>query len=135
MADYDKAAVAKIRFENGVRCLKSADVLLAEGDFKSAANRSYYAVFYAIRAVLALEGKDYKKHSAVISHFRKEYIKTGVFETTFSSVLSDLFEVRTDSDYDDFFILSKDEIVRQINNAKCFLTAVERYLANKSLFD
>lgn len=75
MLEHDKAAIAKIRVENALRCLKSSGMLLAGDDFKSAANRSYYAVFYAIRAVLAMDGVDFKKHSAVIAHFRKNTLK------------------------------------------------------------
>ncbi len=103
MPDYDKKLLSKLRFENAARCLESAKLLLAGGDYKSAANRSYYAVFYAIRAILALEGKDFKKHSAVLSHFRKEYLKTNILSPEYSSIVSELFEIRTDSDYDDFF--------------------------------
>lgn len=30
--------------------------------YKDSINRCYYAAFYAIKAVLALEGKDFKRH-------------------------------------------------------------------------
>lgn len=128
MQEDDKTTLSRVRLENAARCIKSSKLLLDDGDYKSAANRSYYAVFYAIRAVLALDGVDYKKHSAVISHFRKEYIKTEIFNVSFSEILSELFEIRTDSDYDDFFILSKDDVIRPINNAELFTDAVTRYL-------
>ena len=36
------------------------------------------------------------------------------------------------SDYDDYYVISKDEVVRQIENAKVFLAAVEAYV--KTLF-
>lgn len=135
MSDDDKWAVAKLRFDNANRCLNSANLLLDEGDYKSAANRSYYAIFYAIRAILSLDGKDFKKHSAVISYFRKEYIKTGKFESVFSNTIAKLFEVRTDSDYDDFYIISKDEVADQITNASCFINAVKEYLLKNGLGD
>ncbi len=85
---------------------------------------------YAIRAVLAIDGRDYKKHSAVLSAFRKEYIKTGMFDVEYSNIISDLFEVRTDSDYDDFYIISKEEIDEQVLNAEKFLNAVKGFLEN-----
>jgi uncharacterized protein (UPF0332 family) len=128
MSDYEKKAVSDLRFQNAVRCLRASRLLLEAGDYKSAANRSYYAVFYAIRAVLALDGKDYKKHSAVLSAFRKEYIKTGMFNVEYSNIISGLFEIRTDSDYDDFYIISKEEIDEQVFNAEKFLNAVEEFL-------
>ena len=58
-------------------------------------------------AVLAFDEIDMKRHSGVISEFRRRYIKTEIFETRMSEIISVLFDVRTDSDYDDFFVISK----------------------------
>ena len=55
------------------------------------ANRSYYAVFAAMRAVLALQGFDSKKHSGIIAEFRREYIKSGLLPKELSQhVLKDI---------------------------------------------
>ena len=43
-------------------------------DFSSANNRAYYAIFYAIRAVLAIEEIDFKRHKDVLAYFNKEYV-------------------------------------------------------------
>ena len=76
----DKSAVelSQYRYEQAKQCIKSANVLVAAEDYKGAANRSYYAIFHAMRSVLALENKDFPKHSGVSAYFRKEYIKTGI---------------------------------------------------------
>lgn len=46
-----------------------------KGHYKDAINRSYYAIFTAIRAILAERNVDFSKHSAVISYFQREFIK------------------------------------------------------------
>lgn len=97
----------------------------------SAANRSYYAVFHAMRAVLAFDEIDMKRHSGVISEFRRRYIKTGIFETRMSEIISVLFDVRTDSDYDDFFVISKADTAAQIENAAYFVDRIAVYLKSK----
>ena len=86
-----------------------------------------------MRAVLAFDGYDVKKHSAVISKFRSLYIKTGVFDSKLSNYITDMFEMRNDSDYDDFYLLSKEDVEDQINNAKEFLNAIKLYLLNKGV--
>ena len=98
--------------------------------YKSAINRSYYAIFTAVRSLLAEEEKDFKKHSAVISHFRKNYVKTGIFETKFSDYIGDAFEVRNDCDYEDFYIASREEAETQYLHAVEFYEAVKSYLEN-----
>lgn len=127
----EKKALSNARYEHAVECLNAAKTLLESANFKSAANRSYYAVFHAMRAVLAYDGIDMKKHSGVSSEFRKLYIKTGVFDIRLSDIISVLFDIRTDSDYNDFFVISKDEVVEQVENAAFFLATVKEYLEKR----
>ena len=54
----DKKALSQARMEHAAECLSAAESLLASGSYKSAANRSYYAVFHAMRAVLAFDEID-----------------------------------------------------------------------------
>ena len=82
-------------------------------------------------AVLAFDEIDMKRHSGVISEFRRRYIKTEIFETRMSEIISVLFDVRTDSDYDDFFVIFKADTAVQIENAEYFVSSVRAYLKNK----
>ena len=93
--------------------------------------RILYAIFHAMRAVLALDGVDMKHHSGIISEFRKRYIKPGVFDTSLSGLISELSDVREGSDYNDFFIVSKADTAEQVQSAGTFLAAVETYLRTK----
>ena len=87
-----------------------------------------------MRAVLAFDEIDMKRHSGVISEFRRRYIKTEIFETRMSEIISVLFDVRTDSDYDDFFVISKADTAVQIENAEYFVSSVRAYLKNKEWY-
>ena len=118
----------QLRLERARECLESALREVEAEAHKEAANRSYYAIFHAMRAVLALDGIDSKKHSGIISEFGHRYIKTELFPKEFSKLIQKAFKVRNDSDYDDFYVISKDEVLEQIENAKTFLGAVELYV-------
>jgi hypothetical protein len=132
MLDNAKPNLSNARLLQARECLESAEREFAANSFKSAANRSYYCVFHAMRAVLALDSFDSKKHSGVISQFRLKYIKAGIFPAELSSVIRSAFEIRNDSDYQDFYVISRDDVAVQIANAKTFLAAVEGYI-NTSL--
>ena len=82
-----------------------------------------------MRAVLAYDEIDMKKHSGVIAEFRRLYVKTGVFDGDMSKTISVLFDVRTESDYDDFFIISKEDAIQQAESAQHFLGKVNEYLS------
>ena len=129
---YDEQkSLSNARFEHAIECLEAAKSLLESKSYKSAANRSYYAIFHAMRSLLAFDDIDMKHHSGIISEFRRLYIKTEIFDTKLSHIISVLFSIRTDSDYDDFFIISKDEVIEQIKNAEFFLNKISEYLNTK----
>ena len=129
MLDEEKRALSGVRIEHAEECLSTAKGAVESGSYKSAANRSYYTVFHSMRAVLALNGIDMKHHSGIISEFRRLYIKTGVFDKDLSRIINELFDVRTMSDYDDFFVISKAEVEEQVKNAEVFLSAIKKYLS------
>ena len=93
MATDSKIILSKVRVEHSQDALEEAGLLFRAQKYKGAANRSYYAVFHAMRAVLALDGYDSKKHSGVISEFRKLYIKTKIFPNDISNIVSNLFNI------------------------------------------
>jgi uncharacterized protein (UPF0332 family) len=129
--EYSPSDLATFRLEQARECLQNAELSIAADSFKAAANRSYYCIFHAMRAVLALESFDSKRHSGVISQFHKNYIKTGVFSKKYSKVIDYAFEIRNDSDYQDMYLVAKKDVVTQLENAKMLLADVEKYVLPK----
>ena len=123
----ERETLSELRLSQAKQCLISAEALLQINDERGAVNRAYYAVFHAIRSVLILEGKDFAKHSGVISYFRKEYIKTGVFSADISDTITDLFNSRSSSDYDDHFEFTKDEVAELLKESADFVAVIEEY--------
>ena len=123
-----QSALAQYRIEQSRECLEDSKRSLRDGSFKTAANRSYYCIFHAMRAVLALDSFDSKKHSGIIAFFRQRYIKTGIFQPELSDMIQNAYRNRGKSDYEDFFVISKEETTEQIENAKTFLAAVEAHI-------
>lgn len=108
--------------------LKSSKVLLDAGSYKDSIGRSYYAMFTAVRALLAVEGQDFSKHAGVIAYFQKEYIKSGKIEKKYSKYISQAFQIRNNTDYADFFIVSMQDAQEQYEKAKEFLGMIKEYL-------
>ena len=117
------------RINSAEEKLKSAKLLLDNGQYKDSIGRSYYVIFAAMRAVLATEEVDFKKHSGVIGYFQKEYIKTKKFDVKYSDYIQGAFQIRNTCDYDDFYIASKNEATEQYNKASEFLNEVKRFLS------
>ncbi|MDO4920457.1 MAG: HEPN domain-containing protein [Phascolarctobacterium sp.] len=129
--DEQHRALSKHRFAQAERSLASAKLLIANGDFEGAANRTYYAVFHALRSVLALDKKDFSKHAGVISYFRREYIKSGIFPVEASVIIGDAFDIRSDSDYDDYYEVTEEEIRSLLDSVETLLGWIETYLCER----
>lgn len=98
------------------------------GFFKVAINRSYYAIFHAIRAVNIMDGFDASKHSSVIAHFNQYYVHGGKFDRNTYKLIDSAYRIREKCDYSDFFIASREDSDKQINNARDFIKRVEDFL-------
>lgn len=124
---------AHYRLEKAKQELESADILLRQGFYQQAANRAYYCIFHAMRAVLALEEVDFRQHSGVIAHFNQTYLKPGLLDRSLSKTISEAEFVRTNSDYRDFYVISKEQTRKQCENEKLFLQAVNEYIETQSM--
>ncbi|MCI7675892.1 MAG: HEPN domain-containing protein [Phascolarctobacterium sp.] len=132
--DEQAKALSKYRLEKARQLLQSADMLMnMTKDYNSVVNRCYYAIFHSVRSILALERKDFEKHSAVISYFRRMYIKTHIISVDASDILGEAFNSRNESDYKDFFEVSSEQAEQQLCNAKRFMEIVEVYLKSQGL--
>jgi uncharacterized protein (UPF0332 family) len=121
-------ASINFRLEKARECLRDAEKNFEDKAYSNAANRSYYCIFHAMRTVLIIDGFSSKTHSGNIAEFRRRYIKTKLFPVYFSDIIGRAFEIRKDSDYDDFYVISEDEVEQQVKNAKIFLDAAESYI-------
>lgn len=121
--------LAGYRLESAKEMLLASENNLKIGEYKTSLNRSYYAVFHAMRSANTLKGFDSSKHSGVIAFFTKEYLKTEILDRSLSLIIKDSSLCREKSDYDDFYIASHAEAKEQLKNARCFVQKVEEYVS------
>lgn len=119
------------RLEQAKEDLIAAKALYDLNLFKSANNRAYYAIFHGVRAVLALEGIDFKKHKDVQAYFNKNYVNTEIFPKTMGRKISIATTMREDSDYDDEFSANGEDTMLQIQTAEELIELVEKYINEK----
>ncbi len=119
------------RLSKAEQYLEDAKRTLELEMYDTSANRSYYAIFHAARAVLALDGLDFKKYSGVISNFQMRYIKTGIFDKQLSNIIKSAFSLRTESDYEDFYVIAKADVETQVKEADIFYHAISEYIHEK----
>ena len=123
--------LVKYRIETAKSDLNSANILLEAQEYRGANNRAYYAIYHAISAVHALAGNAYKKHKDALANFNKNYVKTEIFPREIGRKIAEAEEIRHASDYDDFYVASREEAVEQIETAGEIIKLVEEYCLQK----
>ncbi|MFI3175897.1 MAG: HEPN domain-containing protein [Eubacteriales bacterium] len=124
-------SLSQYRLEMAMENLEAARVLLKDNQYKSSINRSYYAIFHALRAVTVLENFDSSKHSGIIAFFNRHYVKEGIFGKELSKIIDSSYRLREKADYQDFVIVSKEQAEEQLNKAKIVLELIGEYLRMK----
>ena len=127
----DKLSVdlSKYRIGKAEEELEIAKSLFNQNFFAKSLNSSYYSMFHATRALLAFEKVDSKKHSGIINFFNDIFIRKNRIAANYFTYLSKAFNIRMQSDYKDFFVASREDAEKQIQNAKKFLKMVNNYLS------
>lgn len=131
MDNKEIEVLAKYRLDQAKENLEEAEALFNINKFKGASNRAYYSIFHVIKAILALEETDFKKHSSVIAYFNKEYISKTIFPRELGKRVSEARFFREKSDYVDFYIVTKEECQTQIDTAKLMIEYAEKYINKK----
>ena len=118
------------RLKSAKERLQVAEELLERQHYLDAASKAYYAIFQAARAALATLKLDSRKHSGVISMFNIHFVKSGILAKEFRKIIISAQDLRLASDYDDFYIISKDDAFTTIEDATRFIQGIEQYLQN-----
>lgn len=128
MDNNEIKALSEYRLNQAKENLIEAEALYNINSYKGASNRAYYAIFHAIKSILALEEVDFKKHSSVIAYFNKEYISKEIFSRELGKKISEARFYREKSDYVDFYIITKEECESQIETARETIKSIEEYI-------
>lgn len=123
--------LSRYRMAKAKEDLDTARENLENGKYRASVNRSYYAVFHALRAVTALDHFDSGKHSGIIAFFNQHYVKTGIFDKDISKMVDSCYRMREKADYDDFYLVVKEDAVLQLDKARRIICSVEAYLITK----
>ena len=126
--DERQKNLSNYRIAEAEDSLKVAAHCLKEGLYKDSINRSYYAAFYAVKAILALSTVDFKRHKDVMGYFNKEYVAKEIFPREIGRKLGTLQRVREKSDYDDFYLASREKAEEQFQTAELVIGEVKKYL-------
>ena len=127
----DNIELSRYRLARAEETLIVAKELYTNKHYKDAINRSYYAAFFAMRAVFALQNTDFKRHKTLLGNFNKEYISTGKLPKEYGRGIHMLALIREASDYDDFFVVSQEECEEQIRFVEKLVKDIKKFMVTQ----
>ena len=95
-------------------------------DPDASASRSYYAAFYAVSALFALEGESFIKHTAVQTAVHRDLVKSGRWRAELGEDYSYLVETRVTGDYGGGDHVEVQDAQKSLSAAKEILNAVSK---------
>ncbi len=117
------------QMEAADEAIDAAELLLENDHLKAAANRAYYAMFYAAMAALMQSGGDLPRtRGGVSNQFGLHYVRTGIIDPELAGTLEDTYKLRRKSDYELYAYFAEDEIRQAVQNARAFVSAIKRAL-------
>jgi len=121
-------ALIDYRMKEACDALEEATILLQRKKARGALNRVYYAMFYAVLALLASRQLSASKHSGAIALFHREFVKKGIIPVEVAKFLDIAYDLRNKSDYRDFVEPELERIEELCEAAAKFIGAVETRL-------
>jgi len=128
MKSKDRNTLISYRFERSQEALNAAELLFKNNMLTSSMNRIYYAMFYAVQALLLVTGASFSKHGQVKGYFNKEYIKTGIFPKEFGKLYNEVFDYRQKFDYVDLKVPTEFIVNNYLKKSANFVNKVKDYV-------
>lgn len=107
----EREAIVIYRLEKATKTLEEARCNLPMQFWSLIANRMYYAAYYAVSALLIVNGHTAKTHETILRVFGLYFVKTGVFPTEQGRLYNKLFTLRLTGDYNDHYDLEEQDVL------------------------
>lgn len=120
------------RFRIAKEDLETAYLLLEAEQYRGANNRAYYSIYHTIDAILSMDGVAFKRHKDTLAYFNRQYVATEIFPREMGRKIVKAEEIRHASDYDTFYVASKEITIQQVETAKQMFCLAKEYYTGKT---
>ena len=128
MTKEEKNVIIEHRLKRAGQTLVEAKELIRLNLWHGAANRLYYACFYAATALLAKYGYLAYTHGGVLGLLGKYFVATGIISAEQNKLYKKLFDLRQGGDYNDWIELEEGKVKPLLKPAESFISEIEKLL-------
>lgn len=120
----ERSAIVAYRIEKANDTIKEAKAVGSLGYWSLAANRLYYAAYYASVALLIDRGIEASTHKGAIRMIGFSFVKEGILIPEDSQLLGRLFSMRQTGDYEDLFDWKEQDVAPLIPKVEDYINRI-----------
>ena len=128
LTDDERKSLVLMRLNNAKQTLEDAKIIAETKLWKAAANRLYYACFYAANALMVNFGFETKTHTGIIRLLGLHFVSTNRISNELGDMYYKLFALRQKGDYDDWIVVKETDILPLLAPAEQFINAIENLI-------
>ena len=126
----DKDTLVMYRLQRANETMAEVKGTMQLGYWRLAANRLYYACYYAACALLIKNDIIAHTHSGVLNQLGLHFVAKEIINKEQNKLIKHLFELRQDGDYSDWSYIDEKDIKPLIEPAENFIKSIEQLILN-----
>ena len=132
LTEEEKKQIVCYRLEKSKKTLEDAQKVIELKMWVTAANRLYYAAYYAVSALLISNNINTKTHDGIIRMFNQHFVLPGKIDRELARQYNSLYTMRLTGDYGDCFDLQENDVLPLVKPAQTFIAKIWEMIESKS---
>lgn len=128
LTEEERNAIIAYRLEKADHAIVEARDCSTMGHWTLAANRLYYAAYYAASALLLRGGYSAKTHDGTIGLIGQYYVRTGILSSEDGALFAKLQMMRHTGDFDDFFDWGQEDIEPSFPKVEALVAKIKKII-------
>jgi len=128
LTEDERSALVKYRLERAHDTLLDIEFAIQNMRWNNAANRLYYACYYAAIALLVSDGYVARTHNGVKALLGLHYANEGKINEELIKAYRRMFNLRQTGDYDDMAEITQEEVLNLLQPAQQFIKTIENLI-------
>jgi uncharacterized protein (UPF0332 family) len=128
LTNEERKSVVQFRMEKAKNTFAEITLLRDNALWQTAANRLYYACYYAVSALLVQNEIEAQTHHGVINQIGLHFVRTGLLPIEQGKFYQQLFELQKTGDYSDWITVNESDIIPLVEPAKQFIETIEQLI-------
>ena len=128
LSEENRKYIVNHRLQKAYKTLQEAKGNVDMEFWHTAANRLYYACFYAVTALLIKNGYTTRTHNGVFTLLGKHFVLEGIISKEQNNLYGALIELRQEGDYDDWKVILEEDIKPLLEPTQKFIQDIENLI-------